>query len=516
MTFWNVFLSKGKFLGFKCWGRLFPVNLSKEKIVRRINFIIAVKISVSTWFQKTNFKRFQLARFVAISACFFWIGCNNSGYDLNSSNAILGKHNSWEKFENYELPQQVDSFPYVKESNHQEIVEKPNIFFVFLRSCNASFIEAKNGKGLEFTPNINKLKRLGLSVENFYGNSTKAALGQFAVLSGINPGFINTNQVFNLKMNPLTRILERNEFSTFLFDGTIVTERFVNPKDFQYIESIEVESLSNEEKLNCWGKGLRDDFLYKRAFHKLDQWYQQNGKKKRVFGVISPVSHYHRFRDLPDSLKFLYPHPKDELEMFSNSIYLEDLYIKTFFAELGKRSYLKNSLIVVVGINSYPAGEHGYSNKNGWYEDRFKVPLMLIWPGNILPGKVRDIAYSQIDVAPTILELIGVSAKNHFTGRSIMDTLRRDQKPIYLTQPADGKYLAVVKFPFKYVKNEHSGQELLFNLIEDPLEEKNLIDNNKYQEALASLREDFSFFYFNQTILDQNRVWYPTVLDEDV
>jgi hypothetical protein len=96
------------------------------------------------------------------------------------------------------------------------------------------------------------------------------------------------------------------------------------------------------------------------------------------------------------------------------------------------------------------------------------------------------------------------TVENHFIGRSVFSN-SENAKPIFLVQPYSGIYLSIVRFPYRYIKHELTRNEYVFNLMQDPLENLNLIkavDNKK----LDIFRNDMKYFYFQQKLLIEDRI----------
>jgi hypothetical protein len=104
--------------------------------------------------------------------------------------------------------------------------------------------------------------------------------------------------------------------------------------------------------------------------------------------------------------------------------------------------------------------------------------------------------------------MIGIKSLNSFQGKSLLDSLS-PQHTIQLVQPYDGLYIASVLYPYKYIYREHTGEELLFNVQIDPLEENNLIDKQSdiEQAIVDQLRMETKKAYFNQKLIEENRIW---------
>jgi N-sulfoglucosamine sulfohydrolase len=105
-----------------------------------------------------------------------------------------------------------------------------------------------------------------------------------------------------------------------------------------------------------------------------------------------------------------------------------DTHLGRMLAELEKRGLLDNTIVIVTSDNGMPFPHckgYAYNNTN-------HLPLAIMWKNGVQkPGRVVDDYISFIDLAPTFLELAGISADNSgmapITGRSIMEIIRSDK-----------------------------------------------------------------------------------------
>src|SRR5688572_2359267 len=77
-----------------------------------------------------------------------------------------------------------------------------------------------------------------------------------------------------------------------------------------------------------------------------------------------------------------------------------------------------NTLVVYMADHGYSLGQHGRFEKHCGYDPAMHVPLIMRWPGRIREGRVADMT-EHVDVAPTILDLIGADSLPVQHGRSL-------------------------------------------------------------------------------------------------
>lgn len=87
-------------------------------------------------------------------------------------------------------------------------------------------------------------------------------------------------------------------------------------------------------------------------------------------------------------------------------------------AKLSELGLAEDTLVVYMADHGYSLGQHGRFEKHCCYDPALRVPLILRWPGKIKPGAVTSFTES-IDVAPTILDLLGAERLDVHHGQSL-------------------------------------------------------------------------------------------------
>ena len=162
----------------------------------------------------------------------------------------------------------------------------------------------------------------------------------------------------------------------------------------------------------------------------------------------------------------------------------------------------KNTIIIFMGDNGFFLGEHGLAGKWYIYEESIRVPLFIYDPTapDKRGKKVSSIALN-IDVAPTILSLAGISVPEVMQGRNLMETLQADRSTwrndfFYehpFQHPAIPKSEGVVSEKYKYVNyyEQKPVYEEFFDLQNDPHETCNLINDNRYKSIMDEYRKRY-------------------------
>jgi arylsulfatase A-like enzyme len=83
---------------------------------------------------------------------------------------------------------------------------------------------------------------------------------------------------------------------------------------------------------------------------------------------------------------------------------------------------------VILSDHGEEFGEHGrFQHGGAVFEESLRVPLLFYGPGRIPAGRRIDAPVSLIDIAPTLLDLVGVARPNGFDGASLQGLLLRDE-----------------------------------------------------------------------------------------
>ncbi len=82
-----------------------------------------------------------------------------------------------------------------------------------------------------------------------------------------------------------------------------------------------------------------------------------------------------------------------------------------------------DTIVIYTSDQGWYLGEHGWYDKRWMYEESFRTPLLLSWPGVVEPGRRTELLSQNIDLAPTFLEIIGVEAPPRMQGRSLLPVL---------------------------------------------------------------------------------------------
>jgi len=167
-----------------------------------------------------------------------------------------------------------------------------------------------------------------------------------------------------------------------------------------------------------------------------------------------------------------------------------DYKLGLLFTRLRELNLLKNTWIIFTSDHGEMLGDHHMGAKSVFLEPSAHVPMLIRPPGewNDEPrgGSTDDRLACLADLLPTILEIAGVTppADLSIDGLSMLGEKQRDT---LIGQC--GPFHAVIEREWKYLFTEAGGSELLFNLADDPMEQRNRLNDPAAAPAQKRLKD---------------------------
>ncbi|MBI3209168.1 MAG: sulfatase [Candidatus Solibacter usitatus] len=171
--------------------------------------------------------------------------------------------------------------------------------------------------------------------------------------------------------------------------------------------------------------------------------------------------------------------------------------IGRIFAFLEEEKLLEDTIVFFSGDNGFFHGEHSLHGKMEAYEEALRVPMMVRYPRAIAAGQRCDAFVSNVDLAPSILDLCGIKPPRPMQGQSWKGLVtgqknapRRDSF-VYTMHGAEAAHPTVKALRtdrYKLILNLNPGDKPeLYDLKTDPQEMKNLADSGN-RAVLSDLR----------------------------
>lgn len=167
---------------------------------------------------------------------------------------------------------------------------------------------------------------------------------------------------------------------------------------------------------------------------------------------------------------------------------------------LDRTGLSKNTIVIYSSDNGWYLGDLGLYDKRFMYEPGLHIPLLVRGPG-IKPGSVTDLFALNADFAPTFLDLAGLPVPADMHGTSLVPLLHGEKPPGW----RDSIYYRYYHDPGHHNTRAHYGVRTtthklihywkkdaweLFDLVKDPTEQKNLINDPAQAATIATLKAE--------------------------
>jgi arylsulfatase len=117
--------------------------------------------------------------------------------------------------------------------------------------------------------------------------------------------------------------------------------------------------------------------------------------------------------------------------LYDAEVAASDAALRALFEALERHGVLDRAYVVVTSDHGEEFDEHGsFLHGRALYEESIRVPLLLVPPAHAtrLQGIAVDDDVSLIDVAPTLLELLGLPPEPRFEGRSLLARIGGEER----------------------------------------------------------------------------------------
>ena len=180
-------------------------------------------------------------------------------------------------------------------------------------------------------------------------------------------------------------------------------------------------------------------------------------------------------------------------------IKLIDDQLGRILAALDETGLRENTVIIFTSDHGEALGDHGLIQKGcRFFDGLTRVPLIWSWRGHIEAGRRHEALVELTDIAPTLLDIIGLPVPSYCVGRSLLPLLRGETDPnpreFVRCEFIDALDLpdhtrATMFFDGRHKLNVYHNHGLgeLYDMRDDPGEFENLWDSGAHQSLKAEL-----------------------------
>lgn len=283
-----------------------------------------------------------------------------------------------------------------------------NVVLITVESLSADYLGAfGNQRGL--TPRLDALARDGLLFTRLYATGTRTVRGLEALSLGTPPipGQAIVRRPGNEHLATVGEILHRQGYdSYFMYGGYGYFDNmnaFYARNDYQVVDRTDFPKASIGFA-NVWG--VADEYLFDNSLLRLDKAHAAG---KPFLAQIMTTSNHRP-----------YTYPSGRIDIPSpggrnGAVKYTDYAIGRFIDQARTRPWFGETLFVIVADHCASAAGKTSLPVNGYH-----IPFILYAPGMLKPGR-NDRLVSQIDIPPTLLDVMGLPGDDHFFGKSVFE-----------------------------------------------------------------------------------------------
>jgi len=301
-------------------------------------------------------------------------------------------------------------YPLFRKYNYPENGgRKLNVVIFLMESWSAKFMGSLGGK-VEAAPFFSTLSKEGMLLNNCFANAQRSYEGLTATLGSM-PSWkgMSLDQgglLYQTRLEPAVSALKRNGYETIFIHGArsgslgfdslarrFGFERHLSREDFGDLEGIDD---------GVWG--VFDEYAFLRANDEFEKM------QRPFFGVVYSLTSHTPYK-VP-SKEFEHFGPDVDHRDFLNSMRYSDYALAKFFERARNSKYFKDTLFVIVADHT-----EGVSTGDNIFNN-YHIPCLFYGAG-IKPSVYEGVA-SQVDILPTVLDILNVNAPFTSWGKSIL------------------------------------------------------------------------------------------------
>lgn len=334
----------------------------------------------------------------------------NAAFVLNTPFTMLKSFNkpTIEEKHYFSLKEEQKRFNPIRKTKPQHLLSpKTNVVIILLESFGNEWVGAAGAKE-SFTPFLDSLCGESLYFQNGISNGKKSIEAIPAVLASI-PSWMDNPYISSPygdnKIVSLADILNAQGYETSFFhgatNGSMKFDGFAAQAGFDHYFGRK-EYGNDADFDGTWG--ILDEKFAPWMARKLSE------QKAPFFASLFTLSSHHPY--------YIPPHMRGKLkkgpQQICESIAYGDYSLRQFFEEAKKQAWFKNTLFVLCADHTSATSSQIYNQRTEMY----KIPILFFDPqGRLKPQKITGF-FQQIDIMPTILDLLNLNLPYYSFGQS--------------------------------------------------------------------------------------------------
>ncbi len=300
---------------------------------------------------------------------------------------------------------------------------RPNVLLVTFDTTRADHMSYAGGRP-GITPNLDRLARRGTWFSACVATAPLTLPSHTSILTGLYPFHHGVRNNGTYALSPahptLARILFEHGYSTHAIIASFVLDHQFGLN--QGFETYDDDLTAGRTEQHFLFQEITADQVSGKAL----TWLSARDPKKPFFlwlHFFDPHAPYTPPADLSPAVRG---------DPYAGEIFFADREFGRVLDQLSGDRVLRNTLVIVTADHGEGLGEHGEKTHGIFvYESTTRVPLLLAGPG--VPEKRCDTLVSNLDITPTVLDLLGLPAEIGSDGFSLRRIWNGEKRlPVYM------------------------------------------------------------------------------------
>jgi len=352
-----------------------------------------------------------------------------------------------------------------------------NVVLILLESAGARYLQIY-GASSNPMPHLTEIAQSSVRFSNAYSVYPESIKGLFSVLCSRYPAVDTDAEKYSSITTPsiAARLKEAGYHAALFHSGRFMylgMEGVVENRGYDVIEDAGEIGGNRESSF-----GVDEFSTVQRAL----DWIDGLEAGERFFLTYLPIAGHHPY-DTPEPGPF---RERTEVDRYLNALHYADESMNDLISGIRARGLEDRTLFVIFGDHGEAFGQHdaNFGHSIFLYDENIRVPYLISAPGLIKDSVEVRRPISLIDTAPTILDLLGITAPIEYQGVSVLQA--RSTMSLFYTDYSL-TLMGVRDGRWKYLYEMESGRSKLFDVVADPEESKDLAP--MHAERASAYRE---------------------------
>lgn len=412
---------------------------------------------------------------------------SDSSVTINRTYATLAKSELRELLatKNDKFPE--DNFVFYRSSSPTQQKHIPKNVVIFIMESWSAADLGWFGNPLKATPNFDRLADKGVSFTQAYAFGSRSITAIPTIASSIAALFgkpYTTSTYANNKQRGIGTIFAEKGYATYFITGYKAGAQgfstYMRVAGFEKIITRENLGLGPEKSDGVWG--TYDHYTFARA-HEIF-----TAERQPFIAIVPSLQPHHPYRLPTDYAERDFYREIPRVAHF-NALRYSDYALGEFLRLAEKSPYFKDTLFVITADHTY--------TQNGVMA-KFHIPLVFYAPGFLKPERRHNLA-SQLDILPTVIEILGLQTTHAAMGKSLW----QKNSPEWALIDMDSNVGCLMK-PWGIVVNKDS-PVAAYNFITDPDFSHNLLPSH-HTILDSRISQCYSLLYAINESIRENRI----------